>query len=312
MDTATLLQKATQAQRESKYVDFKESCDTESNADWCELLKDIVAMANSGGGVVVFGVKNDGQPSTFDGSALLSYDSAKVTDKIAKYTSRQFADFEFLEICRSSKSFAALAICEVELPIIFTKAGTYRTETGKEKVAFQQGALYFRHGAKSEPGDSEDLKEVIDRQVERLRRTWLSGIKKVTQAPAGSVIQIASPFATSSGQAQMAGARIVVDPSAPGVRPQEADSLWPHRGKVLLETVNKRLVGKVKINSYDLQCLRKVFEFEKKHPEFYYRPFALSPPQYSDKCVEWIVSQYERDDQFFVHLRETAKPLFNP
>jgi hypothetical protein len=64
------------------------------------------------------------------------------------------------------------------LPIVFTKAGTYRADNGKEKVAFHQGTVYFRHGAKSEPGDSDDLAEMVNREVERLRKEWLSNIKK--------------------------------------------------------------------------------------------------------------------------------------
>ena len=42
---------------ESRSVDFKESFDPNSGRDWVELVKDIAAMANSGGGHVVFGVK---------------------------------------------------------------------------------------------------------------------------------------------------------------------------------------------------------------------------------------------------------------
>jgi hypothetical protein len=307
MDLATLVKKSQEAQRESKYLDFKESCDTESAESWCEIVKDIVAMANSGGGVIVFGVKNDGTISGFDTRALLAYDSAKVTDKIAKYTGRQFADFEFTEVERQDGKAAALIISEATLPIVFTTAGTYKTVAGKEKIAFHQGTVYFRHGSKSEPGNSNDLKDSIERQVERMRRSWLGGIKKVTQAPPGSVFQVATPGTASRGH--ILGARIVSDPSAPGVRPEGADSIWPHRAKKLIAMVNDQLNGKTKINSYDLQCIRKAFDFDRTHPEFCYRPFALSPPQYSDKCVAWIVEQYKRDNHFFVQLREDAKNL---
>ena len=36
------------------------SFDPAATQDWCEVVKDIVAMANSGGGYVVFGVNDDG------------------------------------------------------------------------------------------------------------------------------------------------------------------------------------------------------------------------------------------------------------
>jgi len=51
---------AVSAKRESKAVDFKRSFDPASVAEWCELIKDIVAMANSGGGTILIGVNNDG------------------------------------------------------------------------------------------------------------------------------------------------------------------------------------------------------------------------------------------------------------
>jgi len=45
-----LIQKALTAKRESKSVEFKETFDPTSPGDWCEVVKDIVAIANSGGG----------------------------------------------------------------------------------------------------------------------------------------------------------------------------------------------------------------------------------------------------------------------
>jgi len=50
------------AKRESKHLDFKRSFDSDSAADWCEVLKDIAAFANSGGGNILVGVNNDGSP----------------------------------------------------------------------------------------------------------------------------------------------------------------------------------------------------------------------------------------------------------
>ena len=41
------IERARVAKRESKYLDFKERFDPGSLGEWCELLKDLVAMANS-------------------------------------------------------------------------------------------------------------------------------------------------------------------------------------------------------------------------------------------------------------------------
>jgi hypothetical protein len=58
--------KALASQRESKHVEFKEKFDHTDAQDVCEVIKDIVAMANSGGGHILFGVRNDGAASGWD------------------------------------------------------------------------------------------------------------------------------------------------------------------------------------------------------------------------------------------------------
>src|ERR1035438_10821193 len=40
---------------ESESVEYKSSFDSNSPADWAEIIKDIVALANSGGGAIIFG-----------------------------------------------------------------------------------------------------------------------------------------------------------------------------------------------------------------------------------------------------------------
>lgn len=66
---------------ESATVDFKLSFDPKSKGEWCELIKDIVAMSNSGGGSIVVGVDDDGNPSTnSDIAPLLAVDPADVTN----------------------------------------------------------------------------------------------------------------------------------------------------------------------------------------------------------------------------------------
>lgn len=43
------------AECETAQVDFKAGFGPNSNQEWCELLKDVVAMANSGGGCIIIG-----------------------------------------------------------------------------------------------------------------------------------------------------------------------------------------------------------------------------------------------------------------
>jgi len=146
------------ARRESRYLDFKEQFDPSRTGDWCEILKDLVAMANSGGGALVFGVRNNGEDAEFDPSVVLNLDPAKITDKLATYTGDQFADFEIVEVLREGRKIAVIRVHDSAFPLVFTSAGNYDPGDGRQKTAFHKGTIYFRHGAKSEPGNATDIR----------------------------------------------------------------------------------------------------------------------------------------------------------
>jgi hypothetical protein len=76
---------AIQSKSESRTVDFKSKFDPGCAGDWCELVKDVVAIANSGGGSILIGVDDDGKccgPAA--STKLLCLDPAVITDKVAK------------------------------------------------------------------------------------------------------------------------------------------------------------------------------------------------------------------------------------
>ena len=43
----TLIEEAKAATQESKNIEFKESFEVDSTGEWCELIKDVAAIANS-------------------------------------------------------------------------------------------------------------------------------------------------------------------------------------------------------------------------------------------------------------------------
>ena len=160
-------------------LDFKSEFNPNSNPDWPELIKDIVAIANSGGGIIAIGLNDDGSTASYDIQPVLDLDPADISNKVQKYTNCCFADFRMVETKIGGKSAACLAIGGVHNPIVFEKPGTYQiVGTNQQKSAFSQGTVYFRHGAKSEPGTSDDLRNFVEREVERLRSAWLDNIQK--------------------------------------------------------------------------------------------------------------------------------------
>jgi Putative DNA-binding domain len=213
-EMSDLVQKALSAKRESKNVEFKSKFDPSSPSEWCELTKDIVAMANSGGGIIVFGLDSFGRPTGEDLNPVASIDPADIVNKVSKYTGSVQPELEIKEFQKENHVLQAFVVQPVAIPIAFQKPGTYDIGSGKQRTAFAQGTIYFRHGAKSEPGTSDDIRVFIERQLELIRKSWVKGVRRVVQAPAGSEV-ITLRREGRFGVASLSGTvRAVNDPKA--------------------------------------------------------------------------------------------------
>lgn len=275
---------------EAASLDFKSSFDPDSKQDWCELIKDMIAMTNSGGGSIVVGLNDDGSPANSNIHSLLAVDPADVTNKIHSYTDQHFAAFEIVEGLCCDTSVAVVKVEASRIPIVFTAHGGYAVPGG-QKAAFVKGSVYFRHGAKSEPGTTDDLRLALERELERVKGFWLEGIQKVTAAPAGSTVQIIQQPLTLTNSVEAAPIRLTSDKSAQGLSldvalrdtPEatairltndenaptlsvvQADKLYPHRQKELVQRLSARL--EKAISGHDLQCVRRVHNVD-QNPMF--------------------------------------------
>jgi hypothetical protein len=294
---AAIMEKALVATAENEDVDFKRSFNPAIAEDWIEIIKDMVAMANSGGGVILIGINNDGSPSSCDIDCVLAVDPANVTNKIYKYTDYQFHDFQIKELSRNKNRVCGIIIGGVDIPLIFTEVGTYPIEGSKQKTAFSKGTVYFRHGAKSEPGTSDDLRRFLDRQLERIKISWLDGIAKIVEAPAGSKIAVLPPDLKHSSLPQAIPIRIVDDPAAPPYYAMKVDDTHPYRQKDVVKNVNERLAGRKTITSHAIICIRRVFNIQTDIKFCYTMNYAS--PRYSQAFVDWIIDQYEKNQDFF-------------
>jgi len=316
---------------ETAAVDFKASFDPSSKQDWCELIKDIMAMSNSGGGTIVVGVADDGSFSNFDIQGLLAVDPADVTNRIYGYTDQHFSAFEIVERIRFGRPVAVIGVGISRIPIVFTAHGGYAV-AGGQKAAFVRGSVYFRHGAKSEPGTTDDLRLALERELEFVKAFWMEGIGKVVAAPTGSTVQIISgavvlrdsPDAmeirlTSVADAPSLGietvalrdvpdataVRLTNDPSAPTLNVMQADMLYPYRQKELSKRLAECLDGRIGVSSHDLQCVRRAHNVD-DNPMLSYAA-RHSPRKYTEAYVDWLVDQYSADSAFFEKAREVVR-----
>jgi hypothetical protein len=227
-----LIERALTATRESKHVEFKQGFDTNLPQDWCEVIKDIVAIANSGGGVILFGLDNVGAPVGACLEAISRTDPADIGNKIVKYTGPTDLEFEIREVQKQGQRLVAFVIHAASIPVVFEKPGTYDIGGGKQRTAFSMGTVYFRHGAKSEPGTSKDIQQVVERQIEFIRKSWIKGVRKVVQAPPGSQIVAAHSRTRRMSGTDSLTMRAVTDPKAIPVfltrNPEEATGSFVH------------------------------------------------------------------------------------
>lgn len=302
-----VLRAALDRSSESAEVDFKSSFDVGAPGEWLALLKDLAAMANSGGGIILFGLDDGGQPSHTDVSQLLGVDPADLTNKIYKYTGSHFHAFEIIECEKCASQIVAMLIGDTKIPVVFTRVGTFEPMPGQQKTIFSVGTVYFRHGAKSEPGNSEDLRQFVERRLEEVKKFWMEGITKVVEAPTGSRIAIVPPESQPSHPAGVLPLQFTSDPSAPAYYAVPIDKTHPFRQKEVVVEVNSRLGQRKHITRHDILCIRRVHEVQ-KNIEFCYTQNYASP-RYSPAFVDWIIGEFERDSAFFDKAKERFDAL---
>jgi hypothetical protein len=282
-DASRFLKRAAEASRSSKRVELKEG----NEVDPVELVRDLAAMANAGGGVIV--VPGVGE-----------VDEELLHEQLAEYAEPEFEAFELHDIMRGGQPATAIVVEAVaNAPLVFVRLGRYGNQ-----IAFTGGGLYFRHGAKSEPATGADVAGFIKRQLDATRAQWLSNIRAVMHAPGGAEVAVVET-AERDEEGRPTLIRLTTDPHAPLYGQVDPDRSHPYRQKEVIREVNARLDGDG-VNAFDVLSVRRVHTItEETRPEFVHVP-KFGSPQYSDAFVDWLVAENERDPAFF----EQAKTAY--
>jgi hypothetical protein len=284
-DTSRFLRRATGAKRSSKRVELREGFDPRAEADWIELVRDVAALANSGGGVIVL----DGVPGL---------DEEQLHEQLERYAEPEFEEFHMERITRSGRPATAIVVEGAVNPLVFSKSGRY----DGDRVAFARGGFYFRHGARSEPATGGDVRDFIKRQLDETRALWLANIRRVMHAPGHAEIAVVET-AERDEEGRPTLIRLTTDPHAPLYGQVDPDQSHPYRQKEVIREVNARLDG-TPVNAFDVLSVRRVHGItEESRPEFVHVP-KFGSPQYSDAFVDWIVSEHQRDPRFFAQAKE--------
>jgi hypothetical protein len=294
------LKRCLMSRRESWAVEFKERFNPLETEQALEVLKDIVAIANSGGGAIAIGIKNSGEVSGEDVTAVLNHDHAKYCDLIKKYTMQDFSQLEVVEAELNGKRVAVFLIDEPDYPLVFEKPGTYAIGTG-QKNAFSQGTVYFRHGSKSEPGTANDLRRFIQKRMREMNDRLIAGLRKIEVAERGSHIEVL-PASVS-----LSRVRLTDDPKAPEAIAVNRDDICKYRQKEVLMKIKETDPQCPLPTTHDLQAINKVHGILARN-EFAWKP-QFGSPQYSDLYVEWLVQKIKGDNDFLMKTRGKYREL---
>ena len=178
---------------ESTTADLKVMFDSVIPGAVLELIKDLVAFANSGGGTIRVGATETSQPGVPE-AALDTLDGARISDQINKYVAPCRARVSHEVTGNGDGRFVmdlSIEACD-RYPLVFSKQGQYAS-TPKPVMVFREGDIYVRHGAKSERATYEDIVAIIERAVASNRDEIFRRIDQLAHLPEGYVPVFQTP-----------------------------------------------------------------------------------------------------------------------
>jgi hypothetical protein len=249
-----------------------------------DILRDIVAIANSGGGRLV--VAGD-------------LKHAEITTLLASATQSEFADVRVSKVPGGS----AIEVGSAEYPLCFQSP--VHLSMQQQEGATQPTVYVWRDG-RAEPATTADMWAFYRRSRRRFIRQLIRGVR---QSPIGGVLAAPAEADSLRGAhqpvkaspvAQPQPVRIVMDPAAPALHPQDVERLYPLRQTDLVKVLNRHF-GRRFVNGYDIQAVRRQHRLDERPDFIFHLPGAGR--RYSHAAAEWIASQFEADAQFFRQAR---------
>jgi hypothetical protein len=276
--------------------------DRSSQRDWCELIRDVAATANSRGGDIRLRVAAD----------VAAITRSDVLRRLGEFSDATFDDIEVRPAEDPNTTGLVIRIGPALFPIVFTKSGSYPdpNDAKCDVEVFAAGSIYVWHADKCEPGGTGDLREFLERLLRRVRRRWIRGIRRVLTMPIDAVVQ--APAARNRAKryietaANLQPVRITTDPDAPALQPQDVERLYPWRQKDLLGELNARL-GRRALTTYDIQAVRRHHRLDER-PDFVFH-LAGAGRRYSPAAADWIIEQHARDPEFFAKARSADQEM---
>lgn len=295
MDKTELLIAAKSITTETKQIEFKEHYDPNNKRLSLILIKEIVAFANTDGGVLLFNIDDSGKICNNEHYKI---DLAPLVDKLFKYTGTQYDSIELISIKRNDGYIDALYISKSKYPLLFEKDGEYIINN-KTKYVFRSGTIYVRHGSKSERANSYDIRNLLNDRIDEHMHNFYDKIKIFIDTPAEELDSI-------SVIKQPNKIQFTDDPNAPEFKAEKSDKTHCRKLSYVVDKINEYVNKKHVINRHDIHCIKISYNINDKS-KYCYVSQHYSCPVYNDAFIEWLKNEYDKDNMFFNNARKAAK-----
>lgn len=182
---------------EGPHDDLKRSFDPQSPKAFLDLVKDVVALANSGGGRLVYG-RNDTEVFGLTEAAKFALDGAKVADLVDKYVSPAAVQIAHeIEEPLPGKTVVVLAIAPATSPLVIAQDGVWRPpgET-YDKTVLRKGEIWVRHSSKNERVTFEDVRGWLMAARSSERMAIYERMAMLVNLPEGSSLEVVTRSGT--------------------------------------------------------------------------------------------------------------------
>lgn len=317
--------------RESKTLELKANFNLSDDAK-VDYARTMAAFANRDGGYLLFGIRD--KPHEMDGMQNKKLD--ELDPRIfSQFLQNHFSpniDWEHRVHEVDGKRFGFIYVWPAKRKPIVCVAANSKGKT------LRDGDVYYRYQGETKLIGSSELHALIDERVEQERRSWkdllvrtahldppsvayldlesgrLSGaegsliigqdvLDKVKFIQEGNFADGGEPTLNVIGNVEVVSTvPIAVD------RPVAKDpsETHPMLQKNLIQQISNR-IGIGKLNSFDLLCVRRLYEVDNNPDWFYLSAVGNHSPQYSETYLEWLVEQYESNSSFFQDARKAYK-----
>jgi predicted HTH transcriptional regulator len=158
---------------ESAKLDYKRLYDPSDAKSRMQLVRHVIAMANTAGGYIVIGVDDDGTPVGVDPLLIGRLDEATIRTQIAGFTSTSIPLFVNNRISFEDHALAIITVLPLDDRIAVIAADGQYSDAGRQTHAFRKGDVFVRHGSSSERWDQDDADSVLRRSARHQKQQWL-------------------------------------------------------------------------------------------------------------------------------------------